>query len=503
MNVLKRVFTVLQILFFLSMFSYTFSFGTANKPVNPIIYAGSSGNIELYWFYPDTHKKTLGNIRDYADDGLYISEQDRQYAVLTRFPLTPPAIITSISTYITDRDVFPDEPGDQFTPIGLSIKERKPNGDFIDYFNQLIYLDSGATCGGEVVTRSVNICLENKYEIWAGLEWQYNFPTAPLIGVSYAARTLEQYVCPMIDSTSLLDGCNEEFMIGMKALQWTENNNGCLSQNNVDTSIYFKIYFAIDTNDFFSSSVLLDSVGIDSLFSGIDIPSKGYLRIMALDNIDSSISVDIFVDPDKLPSISIQPQRLIGIIEECKLNSFSFNIQNTGIDPLFVQLDYNDNLMALSSDSLSLAAGENTVIEITPNIQQITDSAINTSLMLFTSDNGYPQIYHILFKQSETTDIQEANDFIPDSFCVGQPHPNPFNGTVCFNIERDGKKELSLDIYNILGQNVHSEILSPDKSGGINWDGLSQSGRELSSGVYFFRFSSENYIVYRKAIFLK
>lgn len=77
----------------------------------------------------------------------------------------------------------------------------------------------------------------------------------------------------------------------------------------------------------------------------------------------------------------------------------------------------------------------------------------------------------------------------PEDFTLFQNYPNPFNPQtrIRFNIART--EQVTLDIYNSLGQRVRvlvNETLTP-ASYEITWDGLDTHGRQLSSGIYFYR----------------
>ncbi|MFQ6093617.1 MAG: M6 family metalloprotease domain-containing protein [bacterium] len=95
---------------------------------------------------------------------------------------------------------------------------------------------------------------------------------------------------------------------------------------------------------------------------------------------------------------------------------------------------------------------------------------------------------------------------VPDGFTLGQNYPNPFNSatTIRYSIpgikqraESEGRGEDSelyalrttLKIYNILGQEVKTLVDEPQGPGyyTVTWNGRDSSGRELPSGVYFYR----------------
>ncbi len=70
-----------------------------------------------------------------------------------------------------------------------------------------------------------------------------------------------------------------------------------------------------------------------------------------------------------------------------------------------------------------------------------------------------------------------------------QNFPNPFNNetTIPFNIEREAK--VTLEIFNILGQQVSETVIERMEIGNhtFSWDGRDLNGRAVSSGMYFYR----------------
>ncbi|MBN2289220.1 MAG: T9SS type A sorting domain-containing protein [Candidatus Glassbacteria bacterium] len=97
---------------------------------------------------------------------------------------------------------------------------------------------------------------------------------------------------------------------------------------------------------------------------------------------------------------------------------------------------------------------------------------------------------------------------LPKAFALAQNHPNPFNPSTTINYqvpEDAGFVSFSLNVYDIRGKLVRT--LDKDVKGPgfytANWDGTDNHGRQVSSGVYFYRFSSDKYTSTRKMVLLK
>ncbi len=91
-------------------------------------------------------------------------------------------------------------------------------------------------------------------------------------------------------------------------------------------------------------------------------------------------------------------------------------------------------------------------------------------------------------------------------FTLYQNYPNPFNPetTILFAIPES--KQVSIEIYNSIGQKIstlYDKFTSPG-SHKVKWDGKGSNGEALSSGVYFYRlsFGQQKYIT-KKMMLLK
>ncbi len=77
---------------------------------------------------------------------------------------------------------------------------------------------------------------------------------------------------------------------------------------------------------------------------------------------------------------------------------------------------------------------------------------------------------------------------IPESFEIISVYPNPFNPTVNISYSLPTAEEVSIQIYNALGQELHtSKSLLQAGQHVFSWSGLDQNNRLVSSGIYFAR----------------
>ena len=102
------------------------------------------------------------------------------------------------------------------------------------------------------------------------------------------------------------------------------------------------------------------------------------------------------------------------------------------------------------------------------------------------------------------TSVEEEQTF-PYSFKLEQNYPNPFNPNtkIQFTIPKFGLT--SLKIYDILGNEV-ATLTNEEKPAGsyeVEFDGHSDEGQNLSSGIYFYQLKSGEFVQTKKMILIK
>ena len=79
---------------------------------------------------------------------------------------------------------------------------------------------------------------------------------------------------------------------------------------------------------------------------------------------------------------------------------------------------------------------------------------------------------------------------VPKEFSLSQNYPNPFNPETSIRFSVDKTGDVSLVVYNILGQKVRTLVSEKGLRAGVyeaKWDGKDESGKSVASGLYLYR----------------
>ena len=120
-----------------------------------------------------------------------------------------------------------------------------------------------------------------------------------------------------------------------------------------------------------------------------------------------------------------------------------------------------------------------------------------------------------------TTSVDLDEEQKPSIFTLFQNYPNPFNPITIIQYAVSGRQmkaadggrptvdnsstRTTLNIYNILGQKVRTLVDEPKRAGSyeVIWDGKDDRGKDVASGIYFYKLTAGSYQKIRKMVLLK
>jgi len=105
-----------------------------------------------------------------------------------------------------------------------------------------------------------------------------------------------------------------------------------------------------------------------------------------------------------------------------------------------------------------------------------------------------------------STAVQESrSSALPTRTQLSQNYPNPFNSSTTIDFSLAELEDVQLAIYNLVGQEIVTLVDGRREAGthALRWDGRDDEGRELTSGVYFYRLLAGEQVEMQKLILVQ
>ena len=96
--------------------------------------------------------------------------------------------------------------------------------------------------------------------------------------------------------------------------------------------------------------------------------------------------------------------------------------------------------------------------------------------------------------------VSSEEDGKVDRFSLAQNYPNPFNPVTTIKYTLQQGSNVSLTIYNVMGQQVE-KLANGRKVAGTH--SVSWNAGELASGVYYYRLKAGNQVIIKKMSLIK
>ena len=204
---------------------------------------------------------------------------------------------------------------------------------------------------------------------------------------------------------------------------------------------------------------------------------------------------------------------LVNVTYASRIDYFDVKVTNINNDDKTVVI----GLIAMATDpntpDLAPGGGEIAYLKFDvtdPTMEEFTVEATmmespSHRLMLVSHDwsSGTPEVVWEQPDFSQTVSMAGSGTQLPTNYALHQNYPNPFNaGTVIgFDLKEDG--DWDLKVYNLLGQAVRSFSGNGVGAQQISWNGTDDDGRQVASGVYFYRVQSNSFTETKKMTLLK
>ena len=107
--------------------------------------------------------------------------------------------------------------------------------------------------------------------------------------------------------------------------------------------------------------------------------------------------------------------------------------------------------------------------------------------------------------QAVSSQFGDGEALIPEEFKLEQNYPNPFNATTTIAYQLPIASDVSMKIYNLLGQTVYTQYIIDQRPGYYHytWQGMDNTGHGLPSGLYIYQIKADEFVDSKKMILLK
>jgi hypothetical protein len=118
----------------------------------------------------------------------------------------------------------------------------------------------------------------------------------------------------------------------------------------------------------------------------------------------------------------------------------------------------------------------------------------------YTFTNLLPEV-ETLTGVEQRLEIQE----LPKEFALLQNYPNPFNPGTKINYQLPAAEQVSLGIYNVLGQKIRTLVNEFQQAGSydVYWDGKDETGKAMPVGIYIYKLQAGDFSDMKKMQLVK
>ncbi len=178
--------------------------------------------------------------------------------------------------------------------------------------------------------------------------------------------------------------------------------------------------------------------------------------------------------------------------------------QSYAVSGLAVKIRHPVFWLVVSPNSGTVLPGHSTDLDVTFDA---TDMAIGRYYGSIIVNSNDPENNQVSIPCTLSVGMVGIDDYaaVPSEFSLNQNFPNPFNPKtgISFGLPNDGF--VTFKVYDIMGRCVKTLVDEKLEAGThtIIWDGTTDDGSRISSGVYFYKLSQGDNVITKKMMMLK
>jgi len=243
-----------------------------------------------------------------------------------------------------------------------------------------------------------------------------------------------------------------------------------------DTVVKLLFDYPLSTEDIGGETRLLAGSDDGNLFESFrNFGYTGLTIIAIFGAVEISSVVSSIGIANAIKGVSLFPNASIGGFNLSTDNGKSWKQNNSG-------LPSNPKTSALSG---TVNGGGESLAEV------------NFYIGFFENMNGGARVFKITYI---VTDVEQVSSQVPESYKLNQNYPNPFNPRTTIQFSIPAVSYVSLEVFNALGENVEVLVSEELSAGTYKYEWKAD---DLTSGIYFYRLSTESFSESKKMILLK
>jgi hypothetical protein len=168
---------------------------------------------------------------------------------------------------------------------------------------------------------------------------------------------------------------------------------------------------------------------------------------------------------------------------------------------------HNPDIYASAMGSVQRLSNGNTLIgwgsasttltEVTPNREIVYELSLPSGQMSYRAFRD---------EWKTPTKVQSITDVTSSKYILYQNYPNPFNPITNIKYSVPKMTVVTVKIYDILGKEIMTLVNNETQKCGtydLVWNGTNRNGEVVSSGTYFCRLETPDFVKVQKLVFLK